>query len=797
MLGRVLIALAMGAGTLLSWRGLLSLRQLERYAFWMGVVCVAWISALMHYNRLYLTYVIAGYITIAIFPFIFSEVRYIRWLLASALLVMPAAILTAPAPLLAPGAVGSLSALLILSMYLISIRLLTWRQKLLRNQSELARQLAELSALSERLQVAEERLSYAIESNRDGVLDWDVPKNHMYFSPSWHKLFGYSEQTAPTTPEGLFALIHRSDQAFIAQKIALVLNGETEDLRDEFRLRAADGSWRHVRGRGRVVSRSPDGKPLRLVGTHSDVSAEVQARERIRQEERRNQALIQALPDIIFQLDAQGFFTGFKADNAERLLIPAAEIIGKHLREIPFPGEVLQQLEEKLQHTLQTGALEIMEYAVPAKGQALYCEARLVKISEQEIVCVVRDITDRVLRESALVEAKEKAEAAAQARAQFLSMMSHEIRTPMNGVIGITHLLLQEDPRPDQLEHLHTLRFAGENLLVIINDILDYSKIESGKLSFEALPISLNELGVLVFKSLQQKAAEKQLPLSLFLDPGLPPTVLGDPTRLSQILTNLLNNAIKFTERGQVEMRLRPGQIGEAQAEVHFEVSDTGIGIPADKLGSIFESFTQASADHTRKYGGTGLGLSICKRLIELQGGRLQVESEVGKGSRFFFTLSFPLLREAGGLRPELLKPRLELGDYESLGQMRVLLVEDNPVNLKIVLRFLHKWDAQADVAENGQIALDKAAAQPYALILMDLQMPVMGGYEAARLLRQSGGPNAQTPIIALTANVMQEVSTEVLAAGMDDFVSKPFNPQELYRKLRKYQPLSSRPPKT
>ncbi|MEZ4772612.1 MAG: ATP-binding protein [Bacteroidia bacterium] len=397
------------------------------------------------------------------------------------------------------------------------------------------------------------------------------------------------------------------------------------------------------------------------------------------------------------------------------------------------------------------------------------------------------DITGRKTQQKKLIEAKERAEEAVKARSQFLSVMSHEIRTPMNAVLGTAHLLMQESPREDQLDNLETLHFSAENLLVIINDILDYSKIEAGKIEFEKIDYNLKTLTERIVKSLAQKASEKNLQFVLKNDPDLPEYVKGDPTRLSQILTNLINNAIKFTEKGEVSLCTKLIHSDENTAEITFSVSDTGIGIPRNKIEHIFESFTQASSDTTRIYGGTGLGLAICKRLVELQGSALEVESEPGKGSSFFFTLKIALAEKT--LSTQQSESQKE--DFQDLGGVRILLVEDNQINQKIASKFLAKWGVVVDIADNGRIALEMIGKAPYALVLMDLQMPEMDGYEAARKIREMPAPVSEIPIIALTASAMNEVQGNVAEAGMNGYASKPFNPRELYRKIVSLLPLS------
>ncbi|MEO1438618.1 MAG: ATP-binding protein, partial [Bacteroidota bacterium] len=343
---------------------------------------------------------------------------------------------------------------------------------------------------------------------------------------------------------------------------------------------------------------------------------------------------------------------------------------------------------------------------------------RTKEMSEQQAIL---EETARELKRKnqELKYAKGKAEKASLAKAEFLSTMSHEIRTPMNSVIGMTNLLLEEDPKETQIENLTTLKFSAESLLALINDILDFSKIEAGKIVFEKTVFNPATLVKNILNALRLKAADNGIDLRLNLDEHLPEGIIGDPTRLSQILINLTNNAIKFTPEGHVEVSVRTIEKDSNTARLYFSVKDTGIGISEEKQRTIFDSFTQASEDTTRKFGGTGLGLSITKQLIELQGGRVQVESVVEEGSNFFFTLEFPV----GKLKAKTkTSASIKQTNPEILKGKRVLLVEDNQVNVLVASKFLKKWDIEISVANNGQQAVDAVKEHGYDLILMDLQ---------------------------------------------------------------------------
>ncbi len=403
---------------------------------------------------------------------------------------------------------------------------------------------------------------------------------------------------------------------------------------------------------------------------------------------------------------------------------------------------------------------------------------------QQFVVSVLSDISEKKKTEEELLEAKKAAELAAKAKTEFLSNMSHEIRTPMNAVIGLTELLLQEKQTEKNQEYLKSIKYSADNLLVIINDILDFSKIESGKITMERIDFDVRRVVSELIKTVSYKSDEKGIDLRQKIGEEVPPVLRGDPYRLNQILLNLAGNAIKFTSKGFVEIRVR--QIGvedNGNLKLRFEVQDTGIGIPEKKLTTIFESFTQAYTDTTRLFGGTGLGLAITQNLIHLQGGEISVESEVGKGSKFTVILSF----EPG--EPEKLKITMpDSTQVKDLQGMHILVVEDNKMNQFVAKQILQRWNATVSLADNGEIALEMLENDQFDLVFMDLQMPVMGGFETTALIRsgERGGAHQQVPIMALTADAFYETRQKVASCGMNDFVTKPFDQDELFIKIQR-----------
>jgi CheY-like chemotaxis protein/two-component sensor histidine kinase len=356
-------------------------------------------------------------------------------------------------------------------------------------------------------------------------------------------------------------------------------------------------------------------------------------------------------------------------------------------------------------------------------------------------------------------------------------MMSHEIRTPMNAIIGLTNILMQEGPREDQFESLKLLKFSGDNLLTIINDILDFSKIEAGKIEMENIDFNLFELVSNTKLMLQQRALDKGIDLHVDFDASIPHVVKGDQVRIGQIITNLVSNAIKFTDKGYVELSVEPKEARNDKLVILFKVKDTGIGIEEDKVKRIFESFSQARTDTTRKFGGTGLGLSISKRLLNLMGSEIQVVSKYGEGSEFFFSLQ---LEKGKTTSPENAIAKNTPRDFKDLN-IKVLLVDDNRVNQIVASNFLKKWGVKVNVTDNGKSSVEMIQDKSYQLVLMDLQMPGMDGYEATRAIRaMEDSYFKDIPIIALTAEAMVEIKQQAFAAGMNDFITKPFQPGEL-----------------
>ena len=496
--------------------------------------------------------------------------------------------------------------------------------------------------------------------------------------------------------------------------------------------------------------------------------------------------------DVICIIDAGGRFTTVSAACEKVWGYAPAELIGRRFIELVHPDD-----REKTKHaaaaTKGDKPLQELENRFVRKDGSIVDLTWSVSWSHDEarMFCVARDTTERKRSEEALQQAREDAERANRAKSEFLANMSHEIRTPMNGILGMTELTLDTELKPDQREYLRMVNSSARSLLGVINDILDFSKIEAGKLEMESISFSLRETIGTMLKPLGMRADEKQLELNSEISANVPDSLIGDPMRLRQILLNLTDNAIKFTDRGQIVVTVTAGSPTDGQTEMHFMVSDTGVGIPEEKQAAVFEAFAQVDGSTTRNYGGTGLGLAIATRIVQQMGGRIWVESRVGVGTTFHFTACFRSPEESlAEVTPFAVASRAER--EEKTGSraahsraLQILVVEDNAINRAVVAGMLSRQGHTPVHAANGAEALEAVAGTDFDIILMDIQMPEMDGFEATARIRQRQNVTGQhTRIVAMTAHAMTGDRERCLAADMDDYLSKPLTADDLLRVL-------------
>lgn len=434
---------------------------------------------------------------------------------------------------------------------------------------------------------------------------------------------------------------------------------------------------------------------------------------------------------------------------------------------------------------LGAGEIEVLR----RDGEKIVVEYRVKNFfleGRNQTISIIRDITEKKRADEQLRKEKDRAESAEIARKvgeQFLANMSHEIRTPMNAILGFTDVLIKTPLTSEQRQCTDAIKTSGDNLLVIINDILDFSRMHSGKLPIEIKEFKLTNILSNCIELMLPKAMEKGLQLSSTVDKNVPNNLMGDPTRLTQVLINLVSNSLKFTEKGYVSISVRKLADRNNEVELEFSVKDTGIGISQDKLHAIFDAFTQADNATARKYGGTGLGLAIVKQLADLQGGSISVTSAEGEGSCFMYKIPYSKAIKVDDTMNPAAAPEKEISF--TIKDIKVLVVEDNAINQLLIRKILGKWGWKLEVAENGLAALKLLEYNDFDIILMDIQLPEMNGYEATQIIRtKMAAPKRNIPIIAMTANVMASEEQKCYSAGMNDYISKPFNSKNLYTKV-------------
>jgi PAS domain S-box-containing protein len=647
---------------------------------------------------------------------------------------------------------------------------------------------------------------------------------------------------AITSPSGIISMINREFTNLFGYTMEEAVNKNVNDLvvPDELKEEAlkvdslASLNQREVR---ETIRKDKSGNKIHvtLVATAIVINNEIVANLVIYRDitiERKNQLLQEILfnistaalkqydikeiyPIIVHELskiwDTNNFFIALYDKNSETLSLPFFTDEKDNFYEIPtkktITGWVINNnksvlLKQKdLKYLDESGNIDLV--GTPCKvwmGVPLKVESETIgvmclqdyynedKFSQEDLYImdfIANQIAIALQRRMMLdniILARKKAEEAAQSKQLFMSTMSHEIRTPLNEVIGITNLLLQGSPREDQMDYIKALKFSGNHLLTLVNDVLDYNKMDSGKIIFEQTQFNLIDFLDEIMRSYSFRSKAKNLSFDIKKENDLPVEVIGDPIRLNQILSNLLSNALKFTIHGSIEVIVKELSRTANQSNIEFSVIDTGIGVPREKHSLIFDSFTQASSDTTRHFGGTGLGLAICKKLIELQGGTIGIDSEPERGSTFRFEITLGISEK--GAHPAAEVPE----SFSGLEGKRILVAEDNKINFFVANKFLTGWGIYVTHAENGQLALDILEKDDFDLILMDLHMPVMDGIEATRIIRKSEDPKIKDiPIVALTAAIMSENHDKIEDLKINDYVLKPFKPHDLFERILKH----------
>ena len=539
-----------------------------------------------------------------------------------------------------------------------------------------------------------------------------------------------------------------------------------------------------------------DGMPEQYIAIRTDITARKNFEAKLADQLQFVEVLLEATPMPIYLNDMEGRLVRVNKAFEALYGVERQAWIGKTIYTlVPEEAEKMRAHDADVLagHSAQTYQGNFNNWRTGERRDALYWKAALRDAHGRctGLVGSILDTTEKNRFEAELREAKRFAEAANEAKGNFLANMSHEIRTPMNGVIGMTDLALGTPLTPEQREYLDIVKSSAQSLLVILNDILDFSKIDAGKMQIEAVAFAPRTLISDVLKALNTRAQSKGLALQSSVATTVPDRVLGDPVRIRQVLSNLCDNAIKFTAQGSVKVMVTwaPAADQTSVGQMQFAVQDTGIGIPPEKQQRVFEAFSQADTSTTRKFGGTGLGLTICARLVELMGGHIALESVANQGSTFRFTVqveALPSMRDAdtalsSGALPSTSVP------VQSSQPLQILLVEDHPINQMLATTLLRKWGHRVVLAQNGEEAIALFPTQAWDIVLMDMQMPVMGGIEATRLIRASEPIGRHTPIVAMTANAMDADRQACLDAGMDDHLAKPFQAANLQAILLRY----------
>lgn len=630
-----------------------------------------------------------------------------------------------------------------------------------------------------------DRFRFALEKIGDNVWMHDFSTSITEFSHTNPDFLEYTSNSI-SIADSWWQCIHPGDKWMLERNDLLYKKGELDHHSVEYRMVNKEGEIRWILDRGVVTEFKEDGTPLHIIGTHTDISKIKKIEEQLKINEKRYRDLFNYSQALICTHDITGIILTVNPAICDALGYSKDEMIGVNIKEF-VPAENRHRFERNYLNTvIDNGKAEGVFIVTNKKLEHVYLLYQNYKVEElgltPYIIGFSQDITKRIKAEKELLEAKEATEKASKVKEIFLANISHEIRTPMNGILGIGGLLSKTDLTPKQAEYTKLILESATNLLHIVNDVLDFTKIESGKLELEKIAFNLGEKIDSTLKTFVFKIEEKGLEMK-FENKLTPSTIIiGDPFRLGQVLNNLISNAIKFTEKGSIKITAQQVTQHEFKPIFQFSVTDTGIGINNEQLSIIFQEFVQASSDTSRKYGGTGLGLSISKNLIEMQGGTIEVKSKPTVGTSF--TVNIPYEKSS----IDLMSTQLQ---HDSIilpiDKKRILVADDVIINQIIVRQILEEWGHEVVITQNGQEAVNKLMEQNFDLILMDIHMPVLDGYEATQMIRQLNDVSKATiPIIALTANAFTNETNRFNDAGFSDYIAKPFTEKKLFDCLQK-----------
>jgi PAS domain S-box-containing protein len=640
------------------------------------------------------------------------------------------------------------------------------------------------------LLAAQKRLERASSSVQEGHWEMDLVARRHWASSSYYMLLGYSPfERRFETIESVQALIHPDDRARSVKAARDHMFGnEPHDV--ELRILCKDGEYRWFRLRGRA-ERDCDGVALRVSGSIHEIERQKAAEDALREVQARFERAIEGTQDGLWEVDVTRGKMWLSPRLHELLGYRVGELHDRHdvMRELVHPDDLVTSDAEVAQQAAHRRSVEFDVRMRCKSGEYRWFRLRGSPSADGEgpftrVSGSMQDVTEARRAQDALVRASDEAKSASLAKSAFLANMSHEIRTPMNGILGMTTLLLDTSLGVDQREFAETIHSSSQSLLTVINDILDFSKIEAGKLDIESIETDVRGVVDDVISTLAYQAQVKGLKLAVDVQADVPRVSMGDPQRIRQCLLNLMGNAIKFTPVGQVDVSVTTTGARDDRTLLRFEVRDTGIGIEPESVKSLFQPFVQADSSTTRHFGGTGLGLSIVRGLVEMMGGQVGAHSQPGKGSTFWFVL--PMM-DVSAATARVDKPGIAAHWAAKRFRGKVLLVEDNAVNQKVAQRFLERLGCEVELAENGEQCLRAWERGRFDVVFMDIQMPVMDGYTATRLIRERECVERRTPIVALTANAMTGQLERCLSAGMDGLLTKPIAIERLREVLERY----------